>query len=165
MDDYGSKTMTDEGSYASDVTRKAKASWERRKMDAIARWGSLDRLASKCSAETAAKFAKANGRMKEARLSADEFEYASQTSRRRHPPPQTRSQTRKSASCTTTDTTCRCTCSRTGLWPRPSPSGCSEHFSRSFLSMSRTVRLLRRMRLGLRLMCRPRSPCCPKNDR
>ena len=76
MDDYGSKVMTDEGSYASDVTRKAKASWERRKMEAIARWGSLDRLASKCSAETAAKFAKANGRMKEARLSADDFEYA-----------------------------------------------------------------------------------------
>jgi hypothetical protein len=62
--------------YASDVTRKAKASWDRRRMDAIARWGSLDRLASKCSPETAAKFAKANGRMKEARGSADEFEYA-----------------------------------------------------------------------------------------
>lgn len=62
--------------YASDVTRKALASWERRKMEAIARWGSLDRLASKCSPETAAKFAKANGRMKDARLSSEEFELA-----------------------------------------------------------------------------------------
>lgn len=62
--------------YASDVTRKAEASWERRKMEAIARWGSLDRLASKCSPETAAKFAKAKGRLDDARLSSEEFELA-----------------------------------------------------------------------------------------
>jgi len=62
--------------YASEVTRKAEASWERRKMEAIARWGSIDRLASKCSPETAAKFAKANGRLKDARLSSEEFELA-----------------------------------------------------------------------------------------
>jgi len=76
MDDYGSKTMTDEGSYASDVTRKALASWERRKMDAIARWGSLDRLSAKCSPETAAKFTKAHGRFKDAKMSTDDFELA-----------------------------------------------------------------------------------------
>ena len=62
--------------YASDVTRKAEASWERRKMEAIARWGSIDRLAAKCSPETAALFAKANGRLKDARLSSEEFELA-----------------------------------------------------------------------------------------
>ena len=76
MDDYASKIMTDEGGYASDVTRKAVASWERRKAEAVSRWGSLDRLASKCSPETAAKFAKAKGRMKDAKVSAEEFEYA-----------------------------------------------------------------------------------------
>lgn len=62
--------------YASDVTRKAKASWERRKGEAIGRWGSLDRLASKCSAETSAKFARAKGRLADARVSAEEFELA-----------------------------------------------------------------------------------------
>lgn len=62
--------------YASDVTRKAEASWERRKMEAISRWGSLDRLASKCSPETSAKFAKATRRLKEARNSDQEFELA-----------------------------------------------------------------------------------------
>ena len=68
--------MMEEGSYASDVTRKAVASWERRKAEAVSRWGSLERLASKCSPETAAKFAKAKGRMKDAKVSAEEFEYA-----------------------------------------------------------------------------------------
>lgn len=62
--------------YANDVTRKAEASWERRKGEAIARWGSLDRLASKCHAETSAKFAKAKGRLADARGSAEEFELA-----------------------------------------------------------------------------------------
>lgn len=63
-------------SYASDLTRKAKASWEGRKAKAIARWGSLDRLSSRCCPETAAKFAKATQRMKDAKLSSQEFEYA-----------------------------------------------------------------------------------------
>jgi hypothetical protein len=68
--------VSDSESYASDVTRKAEASWERRKGEAIGRWGSLDRLASKCSAETSAKFAKAKGRLADARTSLDEFELA-----------------------------------------------------------------------------------------
>lgn len=62
--------------YASHITREALASWERRKMDAVSRWGSLSRLSAKCSPETAAKFAKAHGRFKDAKLSADEFELA-----------------------------------------------------------------------------------------
>ena len=73
--DYAN-TMSSEDNYASDITRKAEASWERRKMEAIARWGSIDRLASKCSPETAAKFAKAKGRLKDARISSEEFELA-----------------------------------------------------------------------------------------
>lgn len=68
--------MADEGSYASDVTRKAEASWERRKMETIARWGSVDRLCAFVSPETSAKFAKAKGRLCEAMLSSDEFELA-----------------------------------------------------------------------------------------
>ena len=75
-DDYASKIMADEGSYASHITREALASWERRKMEAVSRWGSLGRLSGKCSPETAAKFAKANGRFKDAKLSTDEFELA-----------------------------------------------------------------------------------------
>jgi hypothetical protein len=63
-------------SYASDVTRKAKASWERRKMEAIARWGSLSRLCSFVSPDTSAKFAKARARLGEAMLGSKEFEVA-----------------------------------------------------------------------------------------
>lgn len=65
-----------DNNYASEVTRKAEASWERVKVGAIARWGSIDRLAAKCSSETAAKFVKAKGRLADARLSSDEFELA-----------------------------------------------------------------------------------------
>lgn len=62
--------------YSVDVTRQALASWERRKQQAVARWGSLDRLAAKCNAETSAKFARAGQRFKDARHSGDEFELA-----------------------------------------------------------------------------------------
>ena len=65
-----------DNNYASEITRKAEASWERRKAEAISRWGSIDRLASKCSPETSAKFVKAKGRLADARLSSDEFELA-----------------------------------------------------------------------------------------
>jgi hypothetical protein len=62
--------------YVTSVTRKAKQSWERRKMEAIARWGSLTRLCSFVSPETSSKFAKAEGRLCEAMLSSEEFEVA-----------------------------------------------------------------------------------------
>lgn len=68
--------MREDDAYRTDVTRKALASWERRKAQAVTRWGSLDRLCAKVSPETSAKFAKAMGRMKDAKMSADELEYA-----------------------------------------------------------------------------------------
>lgn len=65
--------MTADG-YVADVRRAALNSWERRKAEAIRRWGSLDRLAAHASPETAEKFAKAMKRYLEARMDTEGFE-------------------------------------------------------------------------------------------
>jgi hypothetical protein len=62
--------------YAVDVTRSAKASWERRRMEAIRRWGSLKRLSAKASPESALKFEKAREKYLAATESRDPFELA-----------------------------------------------------------------------------------------
>lgn len=62
--------------YVSDVKRAALSAWERRKMEAVKRWGSLDRLAAHASPETAAKFASATQKFLAARDSDEPYELA-----------------------------------------------------------------------------------------
>lgn len=62
--------------YKSDIARSARKAWDTRKMDAIRRWGSLERLAASVSVETNQKFCRAAEKWNAALQGSDEMEVA-----------------------------------------------------------------------------------------
>jgi len=62
--------------YKSDIARSARRAWDTRKMEAIRRWGSLERLAASVSVETNQKFCRAAEKWNAALQSGDEMEIA-----------------------------------------------------------------------------------------
>lgn len=62
--------------YKSDIAKSARKAWDTRKMEAIRRWGSLERLAASVSVETSQKFCRAAIKWNAALQGDDEMEMA-----------------------------------------------------------------------------------------